>query len=200
MGLYALFKRDAGALAARALISATFWTIVAYFIWHSLHARSRPIGSRRSIRPSRSQPPSPPTPARWRGARGAWVDFLPALGGPSGILLFALLIVQANTGALSAIAATPPCAALALAGANSRRDRSGSRARRRGLRIGAGLRHTGWLAFYLPKGTCVVQPTQRIRWVTCPSRIGRCSAGKLLSVDEARPGAPSVSEGHRSRG
>src|SRR5712672_3113257 len=32
MGLYALFKRDAGALAARALISATFWTIVAYFI------------------------------------------------------------------------------------------------------------------------------------------------------------------------
>src|SRR5713226_4903364 len=39
MGLYALFKRNAGALAACALISATFWTIVAYFIWHSLHAR-----------------------------------------------------------------------------------------------------------------------------------------------------------------
>ena len=39
MGLYALFKRNAGALASRALINSTFWTIVAYFVWHSLHAR-----------------------------------------------------------------------------------------------------------------------------------------------------------------
>jgi 4-amino-4-deoxy-L-arabinose transferase-like glycosyltransferase len=39
MGLYALLRHRAGALAARALINATFWTIVAYFIWHSLHAR-----------------------------------------------------------------------------------------------------------------------------------------------------------------
>ena len=39
MGLYALFQRRAGALAARVLINTMFWTIVAYFIWHSLHAR-----------------------------------------------------------------------------------------------------------------------------------------------------------------
>ena len=39
MGLYALLRRKAGALAARALINATFWTIALYFIWHSLHAR-----------------------------------------------------------------------------------------------------------------------------------------------------------------
>src|ERR1700736_5185573 len=39
MGLYALLKRNTGALAARMLINATFWTIVVYFIWHSLHAR-----------------------------------------------------------------------------------------------------------------------------------------------------------------
>src|ERR1700726_4309217 len=39
MGLYALLKRRAGASAARTLINATFWTIVVYFIWHSLHAR-----------------------------------------------------------------------------------------------------------------------------------------------------------------
>ena len=31
MGLYALLRRNAGALAARALINATFWTIVAVF-------------------------------------------------------------------------------------------------------------------------------------------------------------------------
>src|SRR3981081_3843046 len=39
MGLYALLRRNAGASASRTLISATLWTIVVYFIWHSLHAR-----------------------------------------------------------------------------------------------------------------------------------------------------------------
>src|SRR5947209_8002985 len=39
MGLYALVARNAGPSAARVLISATAWTIVTYFFWHSLHAR-----------------------------------------------------------------------------------------------------------------------------------------------------------------
>ena len=39
MGLYALFRRRAGALPARVLVNTMFWTIVAYFVWHSLHAR-----------------------------------------------------------------------------------------------------------------------------------------------------------------
>jgi hypothetical protein len=47
---------------------------------------------------------------------------------------------------------------------------------------------TGWLAFYLPKGSCVVQPTQRIRWVNMPEPDAALRAGKLLYVDEARPG------------
>ena len=47
---------------------------------------------------------------------------------------------------------------------------------------------TGWLAFYLPKGTCVVQPTQRIRWVNMPEPDPAKLAGKLLYVDEVRAG------------
>src|SRR5664279_2160876 len=39
MGLYALATRRAGAMASRVLVNSIFWTIVAYFIWHSLHAR-----------------------------------------------------------------------------------------------------------------------------------------------------------------
>ena len=39
MGLYALFRRRAGALPARVLVNTMFWVIVAYFVWHSLHAR-----------------------------------------------------------------------------------------------------------------------------------------------------------------
>ena len=39
MGLYALYRRRAGALPARVMVNMIFWTIVAYFAWHSLHAR-----------------------------------------------------------------------------------------------------------------------------------------------------------------
>ena len=54
---------------------------------------------------------------------------------------------------------------------------------------------TGWLAFYLPKGTCVAQQTQRIRWVNMPEPDPAQLAGKLLYVDEARPGGrPYLSE------
>src|SRR5204863_1102157 len=38
MGLYAQMWRDAGALASRALINSTYWTITLYFAWHSLHS------------------------------------------------------------------------------------------------------------------------------------------------------------------
>src|SRR3979490_60041 len=97
MGLYALFKRSTGALEPRALISATFWTIVAYFIWHSLHAR---------VEANWFAPVYPPFAiagavaahlARWEGRSRRIVDFCQRWAAPSGIVLFALLIVQANT-------------------------------------------------------------------------------------------------------
>ena len=44
---------------------------------------------------------------------------------------------------------------------------------------------TGWLAFYLPKGTCVAQFRQRIRWVNMPEPNAVQLAGKLLYVYQA---------------
>jgi hypothetical protein len=49
---------------------------------------------------------------------------------------------------------------------------------------------TSWLAFYLPRGTCVLQPTQRIRWVSMPEPDPAQLSGKVLFVDEARPAGP----------
>jgi hypothetical protein len=49
---------------------------------------------------------------------------------------------------------------------------------------------TSWLAFYLPRGACVVQPTQRIRWVNMGEPDPALLAGKLLYVDEVRPSGP----------
>jgi hypothetical protein len=49
---------------------------------------------------------------------------------------------------------------------------------------------TSWLAFYLPRGTCVLQPTQRIRWVNMSEPDPALLRGPLLFVDEARPLQP----------
>jgi hypothetical protein len=49
---------------------------------------------------------------------------------------------------------------------------------------------TGWLAFYLPRGTCVAQQSQRIRWVNMPDPSASELSGKLLYVHEVWPEDP----------
>ena len=189
MGLYALLRRKAGALAARALINATFWTIVLYFIWHSLHARVEanwfaPIYPAFAISAAVAA-----NLTRWDMRQQRVVDFCLRWASPVGILMFALLIVQANTGALTGYRRD---ATVRSVGVGWRELAGEIEAVRR--RVGAACvlapdyGTTGWLAFYLPVGSCVVQPTQRIRWVNMPEPDPALLAGKLLYVDEARPG------------
>jgi hypothetical protein len=189
MGLYALLARKAGALAARALINATFWTIVVYFIWHSLHARVEanwfaPVYPGFAIAAAVAA-----HLARWDLRPQRTVDFCRRWAAPSGVLMFALLIVQANTGVLSGYRRDATVRSVGVGW----RELAGEIEAVR-VRLGAtcvlapDYGTTGWLAFYLPKGTCVVQPTQRIRWVNMPEPDPAQLAGKLLYVDEARPG------------
>jgi hypothetical protein len=189
MGLYALLRRNAGASAARTLISATFWTIVVYFIWHSLHARVEanwfaPIYPAFAIAAAVAA-----NITRWDVRQQRVVNFCLRWASPVGILMFALLIVQANTGALTGYRRD---ATVRSVGVGWRELADGIEAVR--LRVGASCvlapdyGTTGWLAFYLPKGSCVVQPTQRIRYVNMPEPYPAQLSGKLLYVDEARPG------------
>ena len=189
MGLYALLARKTGALAARALINATFWTIVAYFIWHSLHARVEanwfaPVYPAFAIAAAVAAHLTP-----WGVRQQRLVDFCLRWASPVGIVMFALLIVQANTGWLSGYRRD---ATVRSVGVGWRELAAAIEAVR--VRTGADCvlapdyGTTGWLAFYLPKGTCVVQPTQRIRWINMPEPDPKLLAGKLLYVDEARPG------------
>lgn len=196
MGLYALRWRKAGASAARALISATFWTIVAYFIWHSLHARVEanwlaPVYPAFAIAAAVAA-----NLTRWEPRQQRLVDFCRCWALPGGILMFALLLVQANTGVLTGYRRD---ATVRSVGVGWRELAAGIEAVR--LRVGAtcvlapDYGTTGWLAFYLPRGTCVVQPTQRIRWVNMPEPDPALLAGKLLYVDEARPGGRPYLQG-----
>jgi hypothetical protein len=196
MGLYALLKRKAGASAARMLVNATFWTIVAYFIWHSLHARVEanwfaPVYPAFAIAAAVAA-----ILTRWEPRPQRIVDFCLRWASPAGILMFALLIVQANTGVLTgyrrdATVRSVGVGWLELAGQiEAVRTRVGA-----ACVLTPDYGTTGWLAFYLPKGACVVQPTQRIRYVNIPEPDPALLAGKLLYVDEARPGGrPQLKE------
>src|ERR1700678_358401 len=189
MGLYALARREGGALTARALINAMFWTITLYFLWHSLHARVEanwfaPVYPAFAIAAAAAA-----NLVRWERGPQRGVDFCVRWASPIGILMFALLIVQANTGVLSGYRRD---ATVRSVGVGWRELAAGIEAVR--VRIGAGCvlapdyGTTGWLAFYLLKGTCVLQQTQRIRWVNMPEPDPALLAGKLLYVDEVRPG------------
>jgi hypothetical protein len=171
------------------LINATFWTIALYFAWHSLHARVEanwfgPVYPAFAVAAAVAA-----HLMRWEARPRRVADFCLRWAAPVGIVMFALLIVQANTGWLSGYRRD---ATVRSVGVGWRELAAGIEAVR--LRVGAtcvlapDYGTTGWLAFYLPRGTCVVQPTQRIRWVNMPEPDPALLAGKLLYVDEARPG------------
>ena len=191
MGLYALFRQRAGASPARVLIESMFWTITLYFVWHSLHARVEanwlaPVYPAFAIAAAVAA-----HLARWetRGQRVA--DFCLRWASPLGILMFAALIVQANTGWLSGYRRDATVRSVGVGW----RELAGEIEAVR-VRVGAtcllapDYGTTSWLTFYLPRGSCVVQPTQRIRWVNMPEPAAELLAGPLLYVDEARPAQP----------
>ena len=185
MGLYALFQRRAGALPARVLISTMFWTIVAYFFWHSLHARVEanwfaPVYPAFAVAAAYAA-----HLVQWEVRPQRTIDFCLRWAAPTGIVMFALLIVQANTGVLSGYRRD---ATVRSVGVGWREIASEIEAVR--ARVGASCvlapdyGTTGWLAFYLPKGTCVAQQSQRIRWVNMPEPTAAQLGDKQLYVRE----------------
>jgi 4-amino-4-deoxy-L-arabinose transferase-like glycosyltransferase len=191
MGLHALARRQAGALAARVLVNVMFWTIVVYFIWHSLHARVEanwfaPVYPAFAIAAAVAA-----TITAWEPRWQRLADFCSRWAAPAGIVMFILLIVQANTGVLSAYRRD---ATVRSVGVGWRDTAAGIEAVRE--RVGASCvlapdyGTTGWLAFYLPKGTCVAQQSQRIRWVNMPEPDTSELSGKLLYVHEIWPEDP----------
>jgi hypothetical protein len=103
-------------------------------------------------------------------------------------VMFALLIVQANTGALSGYRRDATVRSVGVGWRELASEIEAVRAR-----VGAtcvlapDYGTTGWLAFYLPKGTCVAQQNQRIRWVNMPEPDKAQLVGKLLYVHEVWP-------------
>jgi 4-amino-4-deoxy-L-arabinose transferase-like glycosyltransferase len=186
MGLHALYQRRAGALAARVLVNTMFWTIVAYFIWHSLHARVEanwfaPVYPAFAVAAAVAAHLVP-----WRPRAQRVVDFCMRWALPGGAMVFVLLIVQANTGLLSGYRRDATVRSVGVGWREIAGEIEAIRARTGATCVLApDYGTTGWLAFYLPKGTCVAQQSQRIRWVNMPEPSAAQLAGKLLYVHEA---------------
>jgi 4-amino-4-deoxy-L-arabinose transferase-like glycosyltransferase len=195
MGLYALWKRKAGASAARVLINSTFWTITLYFVWHSLHGRVEanwfgPVYPAFAIAAAAAG-----NIARWDARAQRTINFCLRWAAPTGIVMFALVILQANTGVLSGYRRDATVRSVGvgwreLAGEiEAVRVRSGASCV---LALDYGT--TSWLSFYLPKGTCVAQRGQRFRWVDMPEPDPALLKGKLLYVDEVREDQPLLKQ------
>lgn len=196
MGLYALFQRRAGALAARVLIGAMFWTIVAYFVWHSLHARVEanwfaPVYPAFAVAAAVAV-----HLVQWQARAQRAVDFCKRWAAPTGIVMFALLIVQANTGLLSGYRRDATVRSVGVGWRETASEIETVRARAGAVCVLApDYGTTGWLAFYLPKGSCVAQQNQRIRWVNMPQPTAAQLSGRLLYVREAFPGDHPLKDG-----
>jgi len=183
MGLYALYRRRAGALPVRVLVNMMFWTIVAYFAWHSLHARVEanwfaPVYPAFAIAAAVAS-----HLVEWQPRWQRVADFCRRWAVPSGVVLFVLLVVQANTGILSGYRRDATVRSVGVGWREVAAEIEAVRAR-----VGAtcvialDYATTGWLAFYLPSGTCVAQFRQRIRWVNMREPDAVQLAGKLLYV------------------
>jgi Dolichyl-phosphate-mannose-protein mannosyltransferase len=187
MGLSALVRREDGALASRALISAMFWVITLYFLWHATHARVEanwfaPVYPALAIAAAVAADVT-----QWERRQQRLANFCLRWASPVGILMFAALIVQANTGWLSGFRRDATVRSIGVGWIPLAAEIEATRARLGAACVLAPDYGTAsWLLFYLPKDTCVVQPTQRIRWVNTPEPDPAKLWGKLLWVDEVR--------------
>ncbi|GCC49305.1 hypothetical protein chiPu_0033354, partial [Chiloscyllium punctatum] len=153
-------------MPARVLVNTMFWTIVVYFTWHALHARVEanwfaPVYPAFAVAAAVAA-----IQVQWAPREQRTIDFCRRWAAPTGVVLFALLIVQANTGMLSGYRRDATVRSVGVGWRELADEIEAARVRAGATCVLApDYGTTGWLAFYLPKGTCVAQQGQRIRWI-----------------------------------
>lgn len=194
-GMYLLAARRVGTDAARILITATIGVIVLYFLWHALHAR---------VEANWFAPiyPAFAVAAAVAAQYGGWslraqrhVDRCRRFALPLGVAMFVLLVVQANTGWLTATIRDGTARTIGVGWRELGAQIEAIRVRENAVCIvGGNYATTSWLAFYLPPRTCVVSRVERIRWTGEPD--GARLRGRLLFVDRVAASGQSVLADH----
>ena len=182
-GLYALHKGLAGTRAPAILIGATVWIVALYFGVHSLHAEVHPDYLSMSYPAFAVAAAVAAHLVVWRRPWQRLVDLSRRWAVPGSIAIFAALMLQINFGLLTGGRADPLVRITAVGFRNVAdeiaviRDRLGA-----SCVLAGDFGTTAWLMFYLPKGSCVAQRNERIRWVNMPEPDSALLRSKLLFV------------------
>lgn len=187
MGLYVLGRPDPDNRPAHALLNTSFWVILLYFCWHSLHARVEanwlgPVYPAFAIAAALAAHRTD-----WSARHERVAAFCRRWALPSGVLLLALLIIQANTGILSGYRRDATVRSVGVGWVELARQIEALRVANHATCVMApDYGTTAWLMFYLPKDTCVVQRGQRIRWINSGEPDAAKLREKVLFVDNVR--------------
>jgi hypothetical protein len=170
MGVIGSLRGHGGALAARTLINAMIWPIAIYFIWHSLHDRVEGNWPEPLFVPFVVAAAVAVERIRWQGAWAVVELWSRRLAVPIGIGIAACLYLQAIF-AVAPLGGVDPTAQNLGAGWKNLAGRLDQLRTDMGAPVVATMnqRLTGWLTFYLPSRTPVVQLNNRIRWVDGPA-------------------------------
>lgn len=186
MGLFALRRPGTAPQASRVLIGATVWTILAYFVWQSTHGRVE--GNWFGLLYPAFAVASAVAAAMvaWPPRTQRFVDFCHRWAAPTGALLLALIVLQANTGVLTGYRRDASARAIGVGMKEAAAEIEAAREKRGATCVLADdYGTTGWLSFYLPRTTCVAQRNERFRWLASPQPSPAQLAGPLLLVGVA---------------
>lgn len=194
MGLAAMMTPRGGARTARLLIGLTVWPILIYFVVHSLHSRIEanwlaPVYPAFAIAAAVAAHEVAWSP-RWQRA----ADLGRRLSVPVGVVMLVGLIVQANTGWLNGNRRDPTVRSIGVGWPELAREveaaRQGSAA---ACVVAPDYGTTAWLAFYLPRGSCVRQAFEPIRWADMPPPQAAALRGTSLLLDSGGAAAELAS-------
>lgn len=176
---------------ASMLIHAVIWVVIGYFLMHALHEEVHPNWLCQIY-------PALAIAAAVAIEQGEWgsrwqrtVEFLRRCAVPGSVAMVAIIVIHVHTGLFTGFGKDESARLVGIGfpdvarQVEQLRQRAGARCV---LSSDYGL--TSWLAFYLPRGSCVVQRNERIRWVNMPEPDAALLQGPLLYVD-AKPADPT---------
>ncbi|CAN5385600.1 glycosyltransferase family 39 protein [soil metagenome] len=182
-GLVALARRKAANAAGAALINVSFWMIFIYFVWHSLHSRVEanwlgPVYPAFAIAAAFAA-----WGTTWKPQAQRLVSASRRWALPIGVALFAVLIVQTNTGLFTGFRRDATMRSVGVGWPHLAQEIETIRiAQKADCILASDYGTTSWLMFYLPKGTCVTQRQQRYRWTFIPEPDAKLLKGRVLLV------------------
>lgn len=186
LGFWCLSSRTGASVSTRILLQALFWPLTIYLLWHSLHSRVEgnwtgpifPVFVIAAAIAAHSQD--------WTGGWSGFVRWLRRLAVPVGMLMIAGVYLQACLGVVPFGRADPTARQLGAGMPALAAEIDGIR-KREGATVILTETYaaTGWLSFYLPERSAVVQFHEGIRWVQQPPPDPALFQGTALYVCQA---------------